>query len=266
MLRALVVIVALTGNVAAETEAARVDAMVDGLPELAKLSRGRTRVTVHGAVARAKQRAVVSVADQVITDVARRFTAKTGSPHAEIRLCLLSDDTTYREAAGAFEGTLPSEWGFYRADLRVAIANLGASIGNLRHELVHPLIGDDFPRIPAWLNEGIAALYGTAKWNGKQFQFLVNYRLRDLQRAIKAGTLPTIAELAASTNDDVRGDRAMTFYAMSRYVLLFVEQQGKLTELYADLRGAKDRAAHAAILAGYVDEPKFLAWAKKLRR
>ena len=266
MLRAFVVMLALTGTAAAETEAARVEAMVGGLPELAKLERGRARVTVHGAVVRTRRREVVAVADQVISDVARRFTAKTGGAHAEIRLCLLSDDASYREAAGAFEGSLPSAWGFYRPDLRVAIANLGASIGNLRHELVHPLIGDDFPHIPAWLNEGIAALYGTAKWNGKRFEFLVNYRLRDLQRAIEDGTLPTIAELAASTNDDVRGDRAMTYYAMSRYVLLFVEQRGKLSELYAALRDAKDQAAHARILAGYVDDTKFVAWAKKLRR
>jgi len=265
MLRAWVVLVALTSEVAAETEAARVEAMVDGLPQLAKIERGRARVTVHGAVARAKQREVVAVADRVVADVARRFTAKAGDPHAEIRLCLLPDDTRYREAAGAFDSN-PSDWGFYRPDLRVAIANLGASIGNLRHELVHPLIGDDFPRIPAWLNEGIAALYGTAKWNGKRFEFLVNYRLRDLQRAIKAGTLPTIAELARSTDADVRGDRAMTFYAMARYVLLFVDKQGKLSQLYADLRGAKDKAAHEAILTSYVDDAKFVAWAGKLRR
>lgn len=264
MLRAWVVLVVLSSGAAAETEPARVQAMIDGLPELAKLERGRARVIVRGEVARAKQREIVAVADQVITDVARRFTAK-GDPHAEIRLCLLSTDSRYREAAGAFDG-VPSDWGFYRPDLRVAIANLGASIGNLRHELVHPLIGDDFPHIPAWLNEGIAALYGTARWNGKRFEFLVNYRLRDLQRAIKDGTLPTIAELALSTHRDVRGDRAMTFYAMARYVLLFVEKQGKLSQLYVELRDAKDVTAQRAVLTSYVDDAKFIAWAKSLRR
>jgi hypothetical protein len=261
-MRALVLLVALSGEAAAETEAARVDAMVDGLPKLATIKRGSTRVTVRGIAGR--QRGVVTVAEQVIADVARRFTS-SGDPHPEIRLCLLPDDKQYRAAAGAFDDT-PSAWGFYRPDLRVAIANLGASIGNLRHELVHPLIGDDFPRIPAWLNEGIASLYGTAKWNGKQFEFLVNYRLRDLQAAIADGTVPTIEELARSSDADVRGDRAMTFYAMSRYVLLFVEKQGKLSKLYAELRDAKDRDAHAAILARYVDDAKFIAWAKKLRR
>jgi hypothetical protein len=264
MSRALAVLLALTHAAAAETERARVDAMVDTLPQLATLAHGRARVVVHGAVARRKQREVVRVAEQVIGDVARRFTATTGAPHAEIRLCLLSDEQRYRDAARAFDST-PSDWGFYRGDLRVAIANLGASIGNLRHELVHPLIGDDFPRIPAWLNEGIAALYGTARWTGKRFEFLVNYRLKDLQAAIKAGTLPTIAQLAASTADDVRGDRAMTYYAMARYVLLFVEQRGKLSALYADLRATAPEA-HAKVLAGYVDDAAFIAWARKLRR
>ena len=264
MVRALVVVVALSSAAFAETERERVDAMVGGLPELATIERGRAHVVVRGPIARGKQREVVAVADQVITDVARRFIGK-GDANPAIQLCLLPTDAQYREAVtGAFDD-FPSAWGFYRPDMRVAIANLGASIGNLRHELVHPLIGDDFPRIPAWLNEGIAALYGTARWNGKRFDFLVNYRLRDVQRAIEDGTLPTLAELAASTDADVRGERAMTYYGMSRYVLLFVDQQGKLTELYAELRDAK-RADHAKILAGYVDEAKFVAWAKKLRR
>ena len=262
--RALIIVVALTSAASAESESERVDKMVGALPELGTIERGRARVVVRGEVARAKRREVVTVADRVVTDVARRFTRKDGDPHAQIQLCLLPDNARYREASAAFDDT-PSDWGFYRPDMRVAMANLGASIGNLRHELVHPLIGDDFPNIPAWLNEGIAALYGTARWNGRRFEFLVNYRLRDLQSAIKDGTVPTIAELAKSTHADVRGPRAMTFYAMSRYVLLFVEKQGKLSELYTELRDA-DRKQHPKILASYVDDAKFIAWAKKLRR
>lgn len=265
MLRAAVIVALLAGTAAAETEAARVERMVDGLPELARIERGRARVIVRGPVARGKQRALVAVASQVVADVARRFTAPSGDPHRAIRLCLLPDTARYREAAGAFDDT-PSDWGFYRPDLRVAIANLGASIGNLRHELVHPLIGDDWPRVPAWLNEGIAALYGTARWTGKRFEFLVNYRLRDLQRAIRDGTLPTIADLARSTDADVRGARAMTYYAMARYVLLFVERRGELSALYAELRAAPDRDAQAAVLARYVDDARFVAWARRLRR
>src|SRR5262249_60463255 len=94
----------------------------------------------------AKQRAeVVRVTDQVVADVSRRFTRAAAAADPAITLALLSSDKRFREVASAFGGELPSEWGFYRPDHRIAIANLGVSIGNLRHELVHPLIADDFP-------------------------------------------------------------------------------------------------------------------------
>jgi hypothetical protein len=86
----------------------------------------------------------------------------------------------------------------------------------------------------------------------------VNYRLKDLQKALKADTLPSLTELANSTPLDMHGPSAMMFYAYSRYVLLFVDKQAKLSELYAELRGA-ERKKHAAILAKYVDEKAFRA-------
>jgi hypothetical protein len=163
-------------------------------------------------------------------------------------------------------GEVPSDMGFYRPDHRVALVNLGRSIGNLRHELVHALLGDDFRRIPAWLNEGIGALYGTARARPEGFEFLVNYRLRDLHEALRKGVLPTIDELAMSTDADVRGDRAMVWYAMARYVLLHVDQQGKLGRLYGELRDAAgDVKAQRRILSSYVDDKTFRAWAKQLR-
>jgi hypothetical protein len=126
------------------------------------------------------------------------------------------------------------------------------------------LLGDDFPGIPSWLNEGIASLYGSSTATKRGMTFLVNYRLRDLQRALKAGTLPTIEQLATSTEAELYGRQAMVYYALSRYVLLYVERRGKLGQLYAELRAAK-RSDHAAVLARYVNEDSFRAWARKLR-
>jgi hypothetical protein len=230
----------------------------DDLPVLAT----RGHVVVRGQLTRAQLKPALALVDGVVGDVHRRFGA---GPAKTVTLCLLGDPDAYTREASEL-GDIPSEWGFYRPDLRIAIANVGQSIGNLRHELVHPLLGDDFPAIPAWLNEGIAALYGTAKPAKGGFQFLVNYRLRDLQRALKAGELPTLAELAASTDEDVRGERAATFYAMSRYVLLYAERHGTLGELYAAMRDASgDVRAQQAILTRYVDEREFRAWAAKLR-
>jgi hypothetical protein len=160
---------------------------------------------------------------------------------------------------------LISELGFYLPGRRVAIANVGNSVGNLRHELVHPLLGDDFPEIPEWLNEGIAALYGSAKRTKRGFEFLVNYRLRDLQRALADDSLPSLEQLATAGPDEFYGKRAMVYYALARYALLYADRRGSLRDLYRDLRTAKTRQDQAKILTGYVDEVRFRTWATKLR-
>jgi hypothetical protein len=257
----LVALVAAPAHAAPRTK--QMQATIDAVPELATVARGRTRIVVRGNVPKAKQKELVELVEHVVADVQRRFLDAKGDPHQEVTLLLFSDDKRYREVGAVF-GPIPSDWGYYRDEQRLAIANVGVSIGNLRHELAHPLVGDDFPNIPTWLNEGIGALYGTAQWSRGRFEFLVNYRLRDLQRALAAGTLPTIAELAGSSDEDVHGDRAMVYYAMGRYVLLYLDRQGKLGKLYAELRAAPD-SAQRKILAAYVDDKAFRTWAKQLK-
>jgi hypothetical protein len=262
-----ILIVAVLATCAGPVESAPDPApIVERLPVLGTVARGRTRVVVRGEVSQRRAREVVAVVDAVVEDVQRRFTAPSEHPDRDITLCLLPDATRLRQLAMAAFGESISDLGFYRPDHRIALANLGNSIGNLRHELVHSLLGDDFPRIPAWLNEGTAALYGSAKAGRHGFEFVVNYRLRDLQSALKAGELPTLDALAATTSIDVHGPRAMMWYAMARYVLLYVDRAGKLGEMYGKLRAAAgDAAAQRAVLAAYVDDEAFRAWARKLR-
>ena len=230
---------------------------------LATIEGQRARVDVDGEVSAKHAKQVTALVEAVVADVEKRFMLPAKTPDKRVKLLVYSDPDRYREEAAKL-GDVISDWGFYMPNKRTAIANVGASIGNLRHELVHPLLGDDYPAIPAWLNEGIASLYGSAKLGKKGFTFLVNYRLRDLQKALKADTLPSLAELASSTPIDVHGPNAMMYYAYARYVLLFADKQGTLSQLYAELRAA-DRKNHPAILAKHVDEKAFRAWAKKLR-
>ncbi len=256
MRAALVALVLLSTSLAA--------ADVPRLPELGTIEGKRARIVVKGELSAARRKQLVKLVASVVADVEKRFTRDAKKPDAAVTLLLFGEPARYREVAATM-GPVISDWGFYRPDQRTAIANVGASVGNLRHELVHPLIGDDYPAIPAWLDEGIASLYGSATPGKRGFTFLVNYRLRDLQRALKDGTCPTLAQLARTTHFDVHGDRAMVWYALSRYVLLYADRRGELSALYAELRGA-DLAKHGEILAKHVDEAKFRAWAKKLKR
>lgn len=250
----------------ARADAPDTHAVVDALPELATVVRGRTRVVVRGELSKAQAREAAAVVDQVIADVQAKFASPATTRDPDVTLVLFASDRRYREVATAAFGEVPSDWGFYRPDKRVAIANFGVSIGNLRHELVHALIGDDFPGIPSWMNEGIGALYGTASHTPAGFTFLVNYRLRDLQRALRDKTLPSFSDLATSDRSTVYGDRAMVWYAYGRYVLLYMDRRGTLTAFYRALRdGSHDAAAQRALFAKYVDEAVFRAWAAKLR-
>jgi hypothetical protein len=230
---------------------------------LATVQGQRARIDIDGDVSKKDQKQVVSLVESIVADVEHRFTQPSKKPDKHVKLFVYSDAKRYQTEAEKF-GPVISDWGFYMPDKRTAIANVGVSIGNLRHELVHPLIGDDYPGIPDWLNEGVASLYGSAKLGKHGFTFLVNYRLRDVQKALKAGKLPTLKQLAETTYLDMHGDDAMMYYGYARYVLLYADRKGTLSKLYADLRAA-DRKKHAAILASYVDEKAFRAWAAKLK-
>src|SRR6185503_5559990 len=135
-------------------------ATIERLPALGTVARGRTRIVVRGEVSQQRAREMIALVDQVVEDVQRRLTAPSKTADRDITLCLLPDAKRLRAVATAAFGESISDLGFYRPDHRIALANVGNSVGNLRHELVHSLIGDDFPWIPAWLGEGIAALYG----------------------------------------------------------------------------------------------------------
>ena len=144
--------------------------------------------------------------------------------------------------------------------------NLARGAGNLRHELAHPLLGDDF-RHPRLDQRGHRSLYGTAiPGKDGRFRFLVNYRLRALKKAMRAGTLPTLDELVDSDDDDMYGDDGMTYYAMGRYLLLYLEQQGQLEGFYRAVRDAAgDPDTQRRLLAAVVDDARFIAWARRLR-
>jgi hypothetical protein len=257
-----ILVVTLVG---ATASADSMQTAVESVPELGTVSRGRTRVFVRGDVPKARRKELVQLVDRVIADVERRFLTTPGDPHGSITLCLFSDARRYHQVASAF-GRIPSDLGFYMPRERVGLANVGISVGNLRHELVHPLIDDDFPKVPAWLNEGLGALYGTARWNKDRFEFLVNYRLRDLQRALRDGSVPSLATLATSTYELVHGKDGAVYYALARYVLLYLERQGTLSKFYAEMRATSSVAAQKQLLLRYVDEHAFRTWAKALRR
>ena len=261
----IVTAVATAATAQPASEADRVTAAANALDVIGELDTGPTPVVIRASLTGKRARAMVAAARQIYDDVDKRFVAARTDTVPTVTLCLAATEAEYATLTAAFDDS-PSPLGFYRSDLRVAVINLARGVGNLRHELVHPLIGDDFPGIPSWLNAGLGSLYGTAKPTKAGMEPQVNYRLKDLQRALAADELPTLDELVGSTHADVHGDRAMTFYALGRYLMLYLHRRGRLDATYAALRAAgTDTAAQREVLAAEIDEDAFRAWARKLK-
>lgn len=237
---------------------------VDTLPVVGRLEApGATRVTIRGVLSKSRAKTLVALAAAVQADVTRRFLTPVDKSGLEpVELCLFERSADY----DAFVATLlegarsPSPLGFFDPRLRVVVANVGLSIGNLRHELAHALLHDDFPDIPSWLTEGVGALYGTAALEQGGFRFLPNYRLRHLRAARKAGTLPTLSQLARSTADDVYGERVMEYYALARYTLLYLDVHGTLRATFDALRGAQTAGDRERIVLAAVEASAFFTW------
>jgi hypothetical protein len=239
-------------------------------PVLARIGEdGQTRIVMRGKIGKRRARRMERLARAVQRDLVRRFLSTSDkSVFPPVDLCLFASTRSYRafvrEVFG--EGYDVSDWGFYVPGRRLVVANIGASRGNLRHELTHALLDDDFPDIPDWLNEGLGSLYGSAVRTKKGFRFLVNYRLRHLRKALETGRLPNLEELANSTRRDVYGLNSPAYYALSRYLLLYLDRRCQLDEFVRKLRrGPLTPASQLQLLEEYIDYDAFIQWTKKLR-
>lgn len=86
-------------------------------------------------------------------------------------------------------GPLPSsDLGFYDRGLREVLVNAGPGVHTLTHELVHPIVQSDFPDAPAWLNEGLGALFEAPVFpRPDEIHGTKNWRLPRLRAALSTG-------------------------------------------------------------------------------
>ncbi len=243
--------------------------VVDGLPAFATLAPPKSpRFVLRGTQPRARAAQLAALARAVQADVARRFlTGADLTARAPVDVCLFETAAEYAAFSSRLLGGRPppSDLGFFDPALRVVVANVGRSVGNLRHELAHAVLHDDWPQVPSWLTEGVGSLYGTAALQKDgTFRFLVNYRLAHLLAARRDGTLPDLAQLAAATPDEVYGPRVMAFYGLARYLLMYLDGRGALGAFLKEYRGAGSVKARREALVRHVDWAAFLRWADGL--
>lgn len=156
-------------------------------------------------------------------------------PSEIVDIYLFRDDASYRKhAKSLFDDEPDTPYGYYSETHHALIMNISTGGGTLVHEIVHPFMRANFPRVPAWFNEGLASLYEQSGEQDGAIRGYTNWRLAGLQQAIRARTLPSFRALTALRDHDFyegeRGDN----YAQARYLCYYLQERGLLGRFYRE--------------------------------
>lgn len=192
-------------------------------------------------------------------------------PQKLIEIWLFKNEKTYRKGAKKFFGDEPdTPYGYYSSEHDAMVMNIGPGAGTLVHEVVHPYMEANFPNVPSWFNEGLASLYERPSEKKGHIVGLPNWRLPNLKKQIKDNTLPELTKMLGTTRDEFY-DAPFDAYAYARYLLLYLQEQGKLTEFYetfvADKKDPTGKTALETVLGEKLEtfEPRWRKWAATLK-
>lgn len=168
-----------------------------------------------------------------------------------------------------------SRFGFFEPAAYRLVMNLGPGIGTLSHELVHPILEQDFPGAPTWLNEGIASLYEAPVMpKAGEIHGAKNWRYPRLIQGLRSAAEhehATIAFLMRTTLSGFRDGKEDLHYAAARYLCQWLDTQGLLWPFYHRYRDSfsqdpRGEASFQAIVgeAPAEAQPKWERWVKAL--
>jgi hypothetical protein len=190
------------------------------------------------------------------------------SPQRILDVWLFQNKHSYETNTVALFGEPPSTpYGFYSREDSALVMNIATGGGTLVHEIVHPYIEANFPGCPAWFNEGLGSLFEQSAEHEGRIIGLTNWRLPGLQRAILAKRVPSIKELTSTSTSEFYGDDSGLHYAMARYLLYYLQQQGVLRRYYKEIvaHHGEDPSGYDAFVR-VLGNPDMNAFQKKWER
>lgn len=127
-------------------------------------------------------------------------------------------------------------FGFSSPRHNALIMNIATGGGTLVHEIVHPFVAANFPRCPAWFNEGLGSLYEACRANGDEMEGLLNWRLPALREAVKRNRIPSFKAFMSTTAYQFYREDRGTNYAQARYLCYYLQEKGLLKKFYHKFR------------------------------
>lgn len=158
-------------------------------------------------------------------------------PHRPVTVFLFDAAAPYAAFCARRVGTAcAGNLGIYNPRTREILANLGPGVTTLSHEIVHPIVQTDFPDAPAWIDEGIGALFEAPVFPSPgEVHGATNWRLARLKKALSSrAEEPTVRldALFGMSRDGFAGDGEDLHYAMARYACQWLDEQGMLWRFY----------------------------------
>ncbi len=206
-----------------------------------RLDAARFQYTISGPFVIAGDGTLAQLAgyrDRTILAAARALNASffKNEPAEPILILLFEDEAAYRRLCKEWlnDDDVP-HYGFFRPRVHIMVMNVGTGTGTLVHELTHALMAPDFPNVPDWFNEGLASLYEQCSLEGDTIRGHENWRLCDLQVAIKANRLRPLTELVKDPKFYAREHLGLN-YAQARYVMFYLQEKGLLKDFYSRFR------------------------------
>ena len=160
-------------------------------------------------------------------------------PDEIIDIWLFRDTESYTNHAWQiFHDKPDTPFGYYSAQDHALVMNIRTGGGTLVHEIVHPFMRANFPACPPWFNEGLASLFEQSGEKDGHIRGLPNWRLPDLQQAIRQNRVGGFEQLMAMDEDAFYGRKSgapyNSQYAQSRYLCYYLQEQGLLVKFYRE--------------------------------
>ncbi|HEY5958853.1 MAG TPA: C39 family peptidase [Polyangiaceae bacterium] len=156
-------------------------------------------------------------------------------PNRILDIWLFKNEASYNANAQRLFGEAPTTpFGYYSSRADALVMNIATGGGTLVHEIVHPYIEANFPRCPAWFNEGLGSLFEQSTERDGHIVGLTNWRLKGLQQRIRRGALPKFESLLSSTDAQFYTEDEGSNYGQARYLLYYLQEQGLLREFYQE--------------------------------
>src|SRR5687768_9905777 len=154
-------------------------------------------------------------------------------PEEILDIWLFKDAASYnKHTREIFNDTPGTPYGYFSHKHKALIMNIATGGGTLVHEIVHPFMHANFPDCPPWFNEGLGSLYEQCGDRNGHIMGSTNWRLAGLQRAIKAGNVPSFKALMSMTNAEFYNEDRGTNYAQARYLFYYLQERGLLIDFY----------------------------------